>query len=136
MSEHLVQSSFIQWFRFKYSRISHALFAIPNGAILCDLENKKRQSRMAYLYDEGFRPGVCDLFLAVPTNHYHGLFIEMKDENKTMKSLSQEQSLFMFDMNSLGYCARCAIGFDAAKTITEEYLNDYEYINLPYKKTA
>lgn len=54
-----------------YNLPPFALFAIPNGGGrgLIDAANLKRS---------GVRPGIEDLFLAVPRNEKHGLFIELK----------------------------------------------------------
>ncbi len=117
----------VQWFRVKYPRYGHALFAIPNGAILCDLTAKKRRARIGYLLDEGLRLGVSDLFLALPNKDFHGLWLEMKDKNKTISSLSSEQKIFLFEMQKYGYCAQWAAGCDEAIDIILNYMADFDH---------
>lgn len=126
MSEHNEQVTVIKWFRLTYPRYRGALFAIPNGAVLCDLPDSKRRARMGYLYDEGFRAGVSDLFLALPTQHYHGLWIEMKDQKKTISDVSPEQKLFLFEMQRYFYAAYWAAGCDHAMDIIKRYMLGFD----------
>ena len=88
------------------------MFAIPNGGF----RNKATAGR---LKAEGVKSGVSDIFLPVPTNEYHGLFLELKvGKNKP----TEEQYDFMTAMNAVGYCAAWCIGWEAAVSIIEEYL--------------
>ncbi len=52
-------------------KVSDYLFAIPNGGNR-NLREAKRLKRL------GVTPGIMDLMLAIPTEDYPGLFIEMK----------------------------------------------------------
>lgn len=73
MSEHQVQASFIQqvdWMANIDPRYLN-LFAIPNGG-------HRHVAVAAKLKREGVRPGVPDLFWALPSGRWHGLFLEMK----------------------------------------------------------
>ena len=54
---------------------------------------------------EGLTPGVSDLFLCVPKNGFHGLWLEMKDKGKSEKSLSSEQATWLDEMRKQGYAA-------------------------------
>lgn len=121
-TEHDAQTNVVNWFRVQYRVYSPHLFAIPNGAILCDLSERKRKARMGYLMAEGFKKGVSDLFLAVPNDNHCGLWLEMKADGKTFSSLSPEQHQHLIDMKRAGFAAYWAPGFDTARIIINEYM--------------
>jgi len=73
---------------------------------------------------------IPDLFIAHPTDKYHGLFIELKAEspynkNGTLKKNDhlQEQFQMMQLLQTKGYCAAFATGFDEAQNIIDNYFN-------------
>jgi hypothetical protein len=68
-TESPVQQSCVYWFRLQYP--GYILFAIPNGGARSKTEG-------AIMKGEGVLVGVADLFLALPSGVYHGLFVEMK----------------------------------------------------------
>lgn len=85
--EHDSQVAVIYWWRHqcvRYNLPEFALYAIPNGGARDEIV-------AARLKAEGVRRGIWDLFLAVPTSTYHGLFIEMK---AGYNKLTDEQDLF------------------------------------------
>lgn len=72
-----------------------------------------------------------DLFIAQPVGKYYGLFLELKREGTTVVlkngSLSadkhiREQAAVLNRLDSLGYCAKFAVGFDEAVDIIKKYL--------------
>lgn len=67
----------------------------------------------------GLRAGVSDVFVAIPRDTFHGLFIELKAGKNKM---SPEQKKFFADMTSQGYLAVCAVGYEAARQIIETYM--------------
>jgi hypothetical protein len=67
--ESAIQQSCVRWFRLQYP--GYILFAIPNGGARSKTEG-------AIMKGEGVLAGVADLFLALPSGVYHGLFVEMK----------------------------------------------------------
>ena len=68
---------------------------------------------------QGMLSGVPDLFLPVPKNGYHGLFIEMKSEKGR---LSTNQTCFLSKVELLGYkTAVCYSANEAIKTIENYY---------------
>ena len=68
---------------------------------------------------QGMLSGVPDLFLPVPKNGYHGLFIEMKSEKGR---LSTNQTFFLSKVELLGYkIAVCYSANEAIKTIENYY---------------
>ena len=111
-NEHEEQKALIQWFRLQYPRYAKCLWAIPNGG--------GRHIRTAVkLKDEGVLAGVSDLFLMVPINNYHGMFIEMK----TRKGKPQKnQKDFLMLAQSMGYSANICYGFEQGKAFINSYL--------------
>lgn len=70
---------------------------------------------------QGMLSGVPDLFLPVPKNGFHGLYIEMKSEKGRV---SVSQSRFLSVTNELGYQSIvCYSSEDAIKKINEYLKN-------------
>ena len=113
------QIALINWWSF-YSQAKHihekCLFAIPNGGSRNAIEARNLKA-------EGVRAGIPDLMLALPCGAFHGLFIEMKRLKKGRLSADQKEMLEVF--SKLGYKAAVCFGFENAKLIIEEYLNEY-----------
>lgn len=118
ISEHDEQVALVKWFRLQYSKYKHHLFAIPNGAHLAG-DVKIRSIKMHKMKSEGFVNGIADLFLMIPNENYHGLFIEMKSINGV---LSDDQKEFRERAKNMGYKSVVCWGFDEAKTVIDEYL--------------
>lgn len=92
------------------------MFAIPNGG----LRNKTVAGK---LKAEGARPGVLDVFLAVPNRKYHGLFIEMKyGRNK----LTEHQRTWKMKLEAFGYCCIVVKDWTRASEFILRYLEDRE----------
>lgn len=116
------------------------MFAIPNGS------NKSKTARMKFKA-EGLKAGVPDLMIPVANKYYHGLFIEMKQRPKTLKSgkksyagikVSQQQEEWINKLKEQGYDAKVCYGADEAIEVIEEYMenrannydsHDYERMN-------
>ena len=112
--EHKEQKMLIQWFRLQYPRWQKCLWAIPNGGM--------RHIRTAIkLKEEGLLAGAADLFLMIPNNQKHGLFIEMKAKNGKLQ-LNQKEFLDL--AISMGYESKVCYGFEDAKKIIINYLHD------------
>lgn len=125
MSESTHQKALIRWFRVSYPELQKNLFAIPNGANFSAARPEHRYGQVAKLKAEGMQPGVPDLFLALPWGGFAGLFIEMKDEGKTLCSLSNDQKTYLELLQAAGYCAIWASGFDIARAAVDTYLQGY-----------
>lgn len=123
MSESTEQVAVVSWFRLKYPK--HHLIAIPNGQWIAGA-GKRKFALINKYKAEGLTNGVSDLFLAASKNGYHGLWLEMKDKGKTESSVSKDQKSFIDDMRKAGYKAEWAAGFDQAKKIIEDYMNEKE----------
>lgn len=70
---------------------------------------------------KGVRAGVADVFLAIPKNGFHGLWIELKVGKG---KLSDNQEKFLASMTAQNYMAVCVWGFDAAKAAILAYLDE------------
>lgn len=88
------------------------MFAIPNGGL--------RNKFTAYkLKAEGVKAGVPDIFLPVPSNDFHGLFIEMKfGKNKPTDS----QEIWHIDLALGGYKVAVCYSFEDAQKVITSYL--------------
>lgn len=74
----------------------------------------------------GMKKGIPDLFLAVPIQHYNGLFIEMKNiiykpkTNKSKGGLSDEQIKIIEDLTKCNYkCIVCYSSIEAINAINK-----------------
>lgn len=81
--EHRIQCSCVEWYRLKYPKMHHNLFAVPNGS-------KRDSITAARLKDEGVLAGVSDLILLKSNRFYGALLIEMKSQ-KGVKRDSQKE---------------------------------------------
>ena len=111
--EHLAQSLLIQWFRIQYPLLAKCLFAIPNGGA-------RHIGTAIKLKAEGVTAGVSDLFLMIPSNGKHGLFLEMKKKDG---KLQQNQAEFLNLAESMGYGAEVAFGFEDGVEKIKKYLH-------------
>jgi len=73
----------------------------------------------AYLRRKGVKSGVADIQIAIPSNGFHGMFLEMKIGKG---KLTPKQLKFLQDMSSKGYYAIWRIGFDDCKKAIEQYV--------------
>lgn len=100
---------------FEYSKFFpelHWMFAIPNGGY-------RRPSEAAMFKKTGVKPGVSDIFLPVPKNGKHGMFIELKVKpNKA----SLYQLEFIKNMNLKNYYACVCYGAEEAISEIKKYL--------------
>lgn len=112
-SEHDEQAQLVQMVEMAFPAMSALLFAIPNGA------NKGPVARLRFKA-EGLRPGVPDMFFALPVGQYHGLFIEMK--RRRGGTVSPEQKAYIEALRAQGYRAEVCKGCDEALAVMREYL--------------
>ncbi len=109
------QASLIEWWDLLSSLKGideSMLFAIPNGGARTAITG-------ARLKKEGVRPGIPDLFLAIPTKGFPGMFIEMKRKGgrATPTQVRMHNSL-----RSRGYAVACCRGWEEARDRVWEYL--------------
>lgn len=111
--EHKEQKALIEWCD-RMGPPESLIFAIPNGG-------HRHVAVAAKLKAEGVRAGIPDLFLPIPNNYFHGLFIEMK--TKTGRP-TQAQADRVAQLNKHGYCAVVCYGWDSARARIKDYLRD------------
>lgn len=83
-TESRLQQSCIKYFDLQYPQYKQLLFAIPNGG-------KRGKVTASIMKAEGVRRGIADLFLSIPKECSHGMYIEMKTKDGIM---SPEQKTF------------------------------------------
>ena len=110
------QATLIQWAGMsagKYPGLE-LLFHIANGGSrnLIEAHNLRLQ---------GVKPGVPDLFLPIARGAWHGLFIEMKRQQKSR--LSVDQKIWINRLRDQGYAAVVCYGFEDAKNMIVRYMN-------------
>ena len=106
------QIALFDWIRLFRPDLKDFVFHIAN--------ERKTSKQYGYkLKRMGVRSGVSDIFLAVPTKKYYGLFLELK---AGVNKPTPNQIQFMLDMRKKGYQAIWCVGFDEAKYCIEEYL--------------
>jgi hypothetical protein len=113
MTEHQIQSDLIKWLAKHPDPRTGMIFAIPNGGW-------RSQRTASTLKAEGVRAGVPDLFLPIPCNGYHGLFIELKTPTGRP---TPEQKQWIDALNEQGYKAVICKGLIAAQTEINNYLS-------------
>ena len=117
-SEHQEQVWLFEWAGWRIREIPQLalLWANPNGGL-------RNKITAAKLKAEGVKPGVPDLFLAVPVGDCHGLFIEMK--KRRGGRLEPEQAEMLAQLRQRGYaCAVCRSWPEAVRVILD-------YLGLP-----
>lgn len=110
------QQQVVEW-----ARLAHMSGKYPNLDMLhCSLNGVKLSGTQAKIAKgQGMLSGVPDLFLPVPKNGFHGLFIEMKSGKGR---LSTNQTCFLSKVELLGYkIAVCYSANEAIKTIENYY---------------
>lgn len=114
-SEAQEQKALFEWANYakaKYPELE-LCFHIANGGSRNPIEAR-------HLKEQGVKPGVPDIFLPVPKNGYHGLWIELK--RRKGGRVSEAQDRFIRWMNRLGYKATVCKGWEEARKTILEYL--------------
>ncbi len=91
------------------------LHAIPNGGA-------RSKAEAGRLRAEGVKAGVSDLFVAIPTADYCGLYLEMKAPRPMRSSVTDAQSAWIERARMAGYAAEVAHGTAEALDIINRYL--------------
>ena len=113
--ETLEQQALFDWAKISGIPDLELLHAIPNGGH----RNKATAGR---LKAEGVKRGVPDIFLPVPKNGYHGMYIEMKRQKGGKLSVEQKEWCNRLFRN--GYKVFVAEGWVEAREAILEYLRD------------
>ena len=102
------------------SPILHLAHAIPNGG-------SRDIITASNLKAEGVKSGVPDVFIPIPNEIYHGLYIEFK---RAGGSPSQAQRVFMNYLDEVGYKCLVINCLDYAILETKNYLKTFKYVRL------
>ena len=103
------QAQVIEWSRWAYKTGKYPML----NMLHCSLNGVKLSGTQAKIAKgQGMLSGVPDLFLPVPKNGYHGLFIEMKSEKGRV---TENQNWFLTNAESLGY--KIAVCYSAKEAI-------------------
>lgn len=89
------------------------MFHVPNGG-------SRNKMEAANLKRQGVKPGVPDIFLPVPSDDFHGLFIEMKYGKNT---LTDNQKKFISNLKKQGYAVAVCYSCDEAIADICKYLH-------------
>ena len=114
--EHKEQATLIEWWAILCRELGYPqdmLFAIPNGGA-------RNAITGAMLKAEGVRRGIPDLFLAMPSCCFHGLFIEMKKTKGGV--VSEYQKNIHEQLRNQGYDVAICKGWAEARQVICEYL--------------
>ena len=112
--ERNIQIVFVGWIRDNFPEVITIISPIVKfgGSPTQRLIQGRTQKLMGYM------KGTLDIFFPHARNGFHGLFIELKQEDgKT----SPEQQQMINKLNNLGYVAVSAYGENEAKRIFQEY---------------
>lgn len=107
--ESKLQQSCVRWFKYAYPKV--VIFAIPN-------EGRRNKANASRMKAEGMLAGVADLFIAIPTGNYSGLFIELKT---TSGRQMPSQRDFQENVTMVGYQYKICRNFDEFKAVVECY---------------
>lgn len=115
-SEHSEQVALMQWAALAecHRPMLGLLHAIPNGG-------QRHPAIAAKLKREGVKRGVPDLCLPVARCGLHGLYLELKAADGR---LSNEQKRWVDMLTAQGYGVAVVYGFDEARAVLEDYLDD------------
>lgn len=92
---------------------------------------KRNWSQRQNIYNLNSDRAYPDLFIAYPTEEYHGLFIELKADGVTVYKKNgelssnphiQEQAEMLDRLTGLGYRASFAKGFEEARELIDDYI--------------
>lgn len=120
VSERAIQKAFVKYIQLKYPTFYQSLIKIDNEGVRSAIGHAEAK-RM------GLHRGASDIFIAMPSGSYNGLFIEIKPDNyKVTKSNAthhEEQMLFINKMINNGYMAAMCIGLDSCIAFIDAYVN-------------
>lgn len=79
-----LQIASLRWFRENYPEYKDLLIALPNGFGELDKKTNKKLNEL------GYKKNTPDLFLAVKTTYYFGLFIELLPRGERLRKTKYE----------------------------------------------
>ena len=112
-SEALEQEKVVAWLRAQYAGV---LFTASVQEHSANIGKAMRRKRM------GYKKGTPDLAIYEPRRDKYGLFVEMKAIKGGV--LSDEQKVFLIQLEMRGYATLVCKGFKEAKDGITNYLED------------
>jgi len=94
------------------------LHASANGMAASSVGTAARMKK------QGMLKGIPDICLPVARGGYHGLYIEMKRKDGTLRDLSPEQRDCLAFLREQGYQALVAFGWRDAVKVIEDYITE------------
>lgn len=119
--EQNTQLAVVKWLELQYPQVHQHLVMINN-------DGKRTAGGHVLARKMGLHKGASDIFLAWPTEKYHGLWVELKkDKWKGAYGIKEKrhhefQSHFIEKMKLIGYQAAFAVGVDEAIRVITEYM--------------
>lgn len=117
------QRNLVKWFRLQHPKHRNHLIKIGN-------EGKRSVIGHKVEMQTGLVQGASDLFLALPSNGFGGLWLELKRQGAKITPSNKDhfdrQIAFLAEMKSVGYQAYMVWGFDEAKKAIEDYIKPIE----------
>ena len=108
------QKALFKWWRVYSRHAPHlVMYHIPNGG-------RRDAITGARLKAEGVVAGVPDIFLAVPRQGFHGLYVELKRQKGGRLESSQEDIIAR--LRQAGYRVEVCKGWWEAREVIENYL--------------
>ena len=109
------QAQVVEWSRWAYKTGKYPLL----NMLHCSLNGVKLSGTQAKIAKgQGMLSGVPDLFLPVPRQSFHGLYIEMKSEKGR---LTENQQWFLTNAESVGYKTVVCYGSKEAIAAIQAY---------------
>lgn len=116
--EHEIQTACVRWFDLQHAKDRRGLFAIPNGKKIAGSQ-LQRQIRGKRLKEEGVRAGTADLFLSIPSQGFHGFYLETKTKAGRQ---SPDQKEFQRYVEDQGYKYAVVRSVEQFIALVTEYL--------------
>lgn len=117
--EQIAVMGWARWQKFGNGKVSDYLHHSPNGGS----RNKKEASNIKLA---GVMKGFPDLFLAIPKNGYHGLFIELKQKKARKSDVKDSQIAVLERFAKQGYYCTVCFGANQAIETIKNYLDGLE----------
>jgi hypothetical protein len=135
--EDIIQAKLFKFIKTKYPHVKQIWNASGEFAVKSNSDYGKINKLKARGIINRSMP---DGFIPFPTNSFHGMFIELKAENKNpikkdgfcIKDetvISQNEA--MLDLQEQGYFCTFAVGFEQAKHFVESYLDSSAFTAMP-----
>jgi len=122
--EESIQITFFEELRYRYKKVSDFVFHIPNGGSRIRKRNKKGEwycPEGVKLKRMGTKAGVPDVFVMIPNEDYHGLWLEFKsDKGKQQETQKEFESL----------CGIVKYKYVIARSVEEAFKYLLEYLKV------